>query len=215
MDSTQKNGKRMFDSYSSNTIGLRRVDPKWMLPNGVNENNAFVESDTFAIYYGGSSLMSSAFALENQKQQLFSVCEIIQSNVSEIIEQIMRIIHCMMSQQEGNGDSNMKFIKLLSDYKLKIWPMLIDVDFQIGQLSKAIREKIDSCNVNEHRLNWLLSINKFQMKIKKMVDVLIFEVGSDIERVLEIHMRCNVCGIGIKKETIEAIKEMRKEICSN
>lgn len=41
--------------------------------------------------------------------------------------------------------------------------MIVETDTEIKFLSHTTRQTIDSCNINEKRLDWLLEIHKFQV----------------------------------------------------
>lgn len=53
-----------------------------------------------------------------------------------------------------------------------------------------------------------------QVKLEKMLDKLVNCVSVDIERILRLRVRCHIQGLELRKETVEAIQEMQKEIRS-
>jgi hypothetical protein len=54
--------------------------------------------------------MSSAFVIEQQKQQLFGICEMVQSNIGTLMDQIARIA-------SGIGQQQGKPKELLAEYE--------------------------------------------------------------------------------------------------
>lgn len=93
------------------------MDPRWTLGNEEMDDDATTDGATSAIYYAGSNL-SSAFAMEDQKQQIFGICEIVQSDIKMALDRIARIIHFMTSNRQANGDIGSKPLELLSEYQV-------------------------------------------------------------------------------------------------
>lgn len=101
----------------NNGSGLRRFGSSAIMEDGNSENSAS------AIYAGGSiaghstsstMISSMAIALEEQKQQLFGICEMVQTNCRNLLDQIGRIII-------GIGQQNAKSpLHLLSEYEALI-----------------------------------------------------------------------------------------------
>nr|CAD2204608.1 unnamed protein product [Meloidogyne enterolobii] len=178
-------------------------------------NSEINSENSSSIYYNrNNSRMISAYAMEEQKQQLFGICELIQTNIKSLLEQIEKIRRGIAKRESDISYEEMRsrLLDILEEYRLGAWPVLVDVDSQVKLLSKTVRQTIDSCNISEPRLAWLLAINKFQVNMEKMVDRLVNEVTADIERVIKLNVRCDINGLELKKETIEIIKEMKEEI---
>jgi len=97
--------------------GLRRFGSSAIM------DDAKSEDSHSAIYAGGSidghsssstMISSMAIALEEQKQQLFGICEMVQTNCRNLLDQIGRIII-------GIGQQNAKSpLHLLSEYEASI-----------------------------------------------------------------------------------------------
>ena len=50
-------------------------------------------------------------------------------------------------------------------YQDHIWPLLLEADDALMALIAAVREGIDACTISEMRLNFLLEVNKFYVRI--------------------------------------------------
>uniref|UniRef100_A0A914E5C5 Uncharacterized protein n=1 Tax=Acrobeloides nanus TaxID=290746 RepID=A0A914E5C5_9BILA len=139
---------------------------------------------------------------DKDKDQLREVCETIQSRLRTAVERLFVILECMEEDLSDNSRD------LLEDYETKVWPLLIAVDIDLNNLAQTVRHSIDSCTINEQKnLEWLLIVNKYHVKIEKIMEMLVTSIHEDVERVLELRER-GVMGLNLKRETILDVKEM-------
>uniref|UniRef100_A0A914HRC1 Uncharacterized protein n=1 Tax=Globodera rostochiensis TaxID=31243 RepID=A0A914HRC1_GLORO len=147
----------------------------------------------------------NATEMDAQRQQLTAVCETIQRQVGAVLRKLGRAVDSVNAM---DGDRPRNARELLRDYERTIWPAVVEVVLNIKTLARVVRETIDSCNINEPRLDWLLNVSKFQVTMESAIGSAI-GVSSELERVLQIHARGEVRGLRIKEETVAALKAVQ------
>ncbi|KAF7632907.1 hypothetical protein Mgra_00007684 [Meloidogyne graminicola] len=74
-----------------------------------------------SVYYNrNNSRMMSAYAMEEQKQQLFGICEIIQKNIRALLDKIEKIIIGIAKRESdiNNEEMRSRLLDILEEYRV-------------------------------------------------------------------------------------------------
>ncbi|KAK0410354.1 hypothetical protein QR680_005083 [Steinernema hermaphroditum] len=97
---------------------------------------------------------------------------------------------------------------LLSDLESKVLPFLMQIDEEMTEMERLIRAGIDSCNIADPDVDWLLSFNNYQIEMRRVWHSLSTSVFEDLEATLDVRRR-GVVGVAPKEETLENLAAMR------
>jgi hypothetical protein len=88
-------------------------------------NSEIINSENGSeVYYNRSnSRMISAFAMEEQKQQLFGICEMIQTNIKTLLDKIEKIIKGIARRESDISYDEMRsrLLDMLAEYRVLIF----------------------------------------------------------------------------------------------
>ncbi|KAL3120764.1 hypothetical protein niasHT_008056 [Heterodera trifolii] len=209
--------------------GLRRVNPTTLLYSTQSDGNERWEEvaiwegigDENENANGGEMLLTPIFAMppnqsdgaaqiDEHLHQLVRICTTVHRQAHAVTQKLGRAVDAVNAT---DGESPRKACELLRIYERIIWRSIIEIDLNIKTLSSSVRESIDSCKINEPRLEWLLSISKFRVEMENAIGS---EIGicKEIERILRIRARGEVRGLRIKGETVAKVKAIANEIAN-
>uniref|UniRef100_A0A1I7Z1D8 DHC_N1 domain-containing protein n=1 Tax=Steinernema glaseri TaxID=37863 RepID=A0A1I7Z1D8_9BILA len=97
---------------------------------------------------------------------------------------------------------------LLHDLEAKVLPFLMQIDEEMTEMGRLIRAGIDSCNIADPDVDWLLAFNKYHQEMQRVWHSLSTGVFADLESVLDVRRR-GVLGVLPKPETLEDLAAMR------
>uniref|UniRef100_A0AC35U650 Uncharacterized protein n=1 Tax=Rhabditophanes sp. KR3021 TaxID=114890 RepID=A0AC35U650_9BILA len=143
----------------------------------------------------------SRYQFENE---LNNICEDIQTQLRKLMEELEKCIFAII-----NAKQNIFLLK--RQYEVEIWGLLIQVDEQSLILRDRVRGAIDTCNIKDDSLNWLLTIHKFQQTVAMIIKELVEKVAENVDKILEIKTR-GINDIKIDKNVVIKMSQLRKSI---
>ncbi|TKR60993.1 hypothetical protein L596_028166 [Steinernema carpocapsae] len=156
-------------------------------------------TDSRATSSNGSTQQSSQ--PENQKVQLTAF-------ISHLCGQLRKVVSFVNEIAVETDRDRRHPADLLTDLESKVLPFLMQIDEDMTEMERLIRCNIDSCNINDPDVDWLLSYNKYQIEMRRVWQSLSTNVFADLESVLDTRRR-GVLGVSPKEETLENLGAMR------
>ncbi|XGW11612.1 hypothetical protein V3C99_012809 [Haemonchus contortus] len=98
---------------------------------------------------------------------------------------------------------------LLDELRTKIRPYLINLDIDMLSAEAVLRYNIDRSNINENRIDWLLTYTKYQKEMRRVLNELANSVCDDLEDSLDLRRRGCIARRPCS-ETIDNLQEMRR-----
>uniref|UniRef100_A0AAF5DIZ6 Neuroglian n=1 Tax=Strongyloides stercoralis TaxID=6248 RepID=A0AAF5DIZ6_STRER len=136
--------------------------------------------------------------------ELIVSCENIQKNIFILMEKLENCIFIII-------DNKHNFMDIRNNFQNDILNLIYKIDEDVHVIYNKVRIAIDSCNVKDDRLNFLLTIHKYQQAISVIIKELSECIGEAIEKTLDLRIR-GICNITIEKNIIVKMAHLRKEI---
>uniref|UniRef100_A0A0K0G524 Uncharacterized protein n=1 Tax=Strongyloides venezuelensis TaxID=75913 RepID=A0A0K0G524_STRVS len=136
--------------------------------------------------------------------ELIASCENIQKNMLLLTEKLENCVFAII-------DNNFNSVDIRSSFQDVILALMYQIDEEVNIINNKVKIAIDSCNVKDDRLNFLLTIHKYQQAMSVIVKELSERVGESIEKTLDLKIR-GICNVTIEKNVIVKMAQLRKEI---
>ncbi|CEF70978.1 Neuroglian [Strongyloides ratti] len=154
-----------------------------------------------------SSIEYNLYEIEGKHifdNELIVSCENVQKNMFILIEKLENCIFVII-------DNKYNFMDIKNNFQEDILNLMYKIDEDVHVICDKVRIAIDTCNVKDDRLNFLLTIHKYQQAISIIIKELSECIGEAIEKTLDLRIR-GICNITIEKNVIVRMAHLRKEI---
>ncbi|KAK5983456.1 hypothetical protein GCK32_001849, partial [Trichostrongylus colubriformis] len=108
------------------------------------------------------------------------------ANICKKLNTIVNLIHEFSTDALGLRESA---DDLLDELRTKIRPYLINLDIDMLSVEAVLRYNIDRSNINETRIDWLLTYTKYQKEMRRVLNELANSVCDDLEDSLDLRRR--------------------------
>uniref|UniRef100_A0A0N4ZHN7 Uncharacterized protein n=1 Tax=Parastrongyloides trichosuri TaxID=131310 RepID=A0A0N4ZHN7_PARTI len=108
-------------------------------------------------------------------------------------------------------DDNYTAFEIREQFHKDISMFMYKIDEDIQVIRDKVRVSIDSCNLKDDRLNFLLTIHKYQQAVGVIVKELSENINDSIEKTLEMKIG-GIINATIEKNIIIKMAHLRKEI---
>ncbi|VDP57724.1 unnamed protein product [Heligmosomoides polygyrus] len=110
-------------------------------------------------------------------------------NICKKLNTIVNLVHEFSTDALGLRESA---DDLLDELRTKIRPYLINLDIDMLSAEAVLRYNIDRSNINETRIDWLLTYTKYQKEMRRVLNELSGDVCDDLEDSLDLRRRGEV-----------------------